>query len=399
MLNLVIPVSRADVALLPQFIELFAHLGGSPNAPVIFSAAKSVSFEAHEAADRIRHLCPSVQVHKLEAEPRGGWPMACNMHFKQTVSFLRATQNRNPWYWLELDNTLMRTGWADELWVEYQRSKKAFMGAVVPTRSEDPQTKRISMTALSPHMVGTGIYPPASQYVHLVPIWNSGTSTAFDIFTRRNVNRSVHNTALIQHMWSTVNYREKDGEIICENGPDNQFGTDHAAPVRPDACVVHGCKDGSLGAIVLSREPQSEHVPTPAYATPQLLPRAKQQVVLKKMAPGAFQLAPVGVQLPTQEASQPVVAPVAAVAPEPTAPAQVPAAEPSNENYIPPSESSQMLDKIRQIVIGRKSYRPSEVADKVGMKGKTKDLLLIIREARDEFDVRGPANWISRRAA
>jgi hypothetical protein len=52
---------------------------------------------------------------------------------------------------------------------------------------------------------------------------------------------------LIQNNWRTTEYeRQPDGRITCQSIANWAWDKHFNDPVRPDAVLLHGCKDGSL---------------------------------------------------------------------------------------------------------------------------------------------------------
>ena len=67
-----------------------------------------------------------------------------------------------------------------------------------------------------------------------------------------DVIKQMTDTQLIQHNWKTENYRVEDGTIVCSNVEELPYGISFDYPVRGDAVVLHGCKDGSLARLLHS---------------------------------------------------------------------------------------------------------------------------------------------------
>jgi len=164
-MRLVIPVSQADVDLLPSFVSVLRHLGPLRGHDVTFIPAPSVVAEATQAARDLEMLAPGrVTVVPLNEEPVGGWPLAPNQHFKATAGILDRMNNQSPWFWCELDNTFLVPNALDLLENEYQQQAnehgKIFLGTIVPTRLIDPAGAVVeNHPEYAPHMVGSGIYP------------------------------------------------------------------------------------------------------------------------------------------------------------------------------------------------------------------------------------------------
>jgi len=218
-------------------------------------ATPSAAAEAQAVTDCLEELSSGCKQIKLEADPHGGWPQACNIHYHDTVDYLARTKNEQFWYWMELDNTPLKPGWADALSDEYHREKKLYLGPLVPTwKIDNPGTPNERKRQEVDHMLGTAIYP---HNHHLRGIFwkHANTGMPFDVAQQYEVggqnNSNVHNTKLIQHQWGVVNFRREngDGRIICDDKA-NPYGISYAGPLSGEAFVHHGCKDGSLSALI-----------------------------------------------------------------------------------------------------------------------------------------------------
>lgn len=249
MLALIIPVSKSDAHLLPWFVQTCQHLGHFGKHRVIFVPTLEMkdSPEVSLAAEHMKDVSDDVKIVPLKFTPEGGWPKACNHHFNATVP-IGSTTGCN-WYFCELDTTPMVVDWLDILETELNMSGKNYLGPVVPTRFEEG--------IKGDHMVGCAIYAHnMGQTASLWKFCHAQTKIPFDIYHRDELRPRWHVSKFMQHMWSTVNYREVDGRTICDPHPDNPKGSDHSGEVRDNAVVVHGCKDGSLARLILSKPPR-----------------------------------------------------------------------------------------------------------------------------------------------
>jgi hypothetical protein len=247
MLALIIPVSKADMHLLPRFVQVCQHLGHFGKHRVIFVPTQEVAQEPEIslAAEHMKDVSDNVAIIPLKFTPQGGWPKACNQHFNAVVPIGSSTGCN--WYFCELDSTFMVMNALDILETELNLSGKNYLGSVVSTRFKEG----INGT----HMVGSAIY--AHDMAKTASLWKfcHGQPAPFDIYQRDELRPRWMASKRMQHMWSTVNYREVEGVIMCDPHPDNPAGSDHSGEVLPTSVVVHGCKDGSLAELVLSKPP------------------------------------------------------------------------------------------------------------------------------------------------
>jgi hypothetical protein len=248
MLALIIPVSKADMHLLPRFVQVCQHLGHFGKHRVIFVPTQEVAQEPEIslAAEHMKDVSDNVAIIPLKFTPQGGWPKACNQHFNAVVPIGSSTGCN--WYFCELDTTPMVVDWLNILETELNLSGKNYLGPVVSTRFKEGIN--------GAHMVGSAIY--AHDMAKTASLWKfcHGQPAPFDIYHRDELRKRWTESQHMQHMWSTVNYRETEGGLyICDPHPDNPVGSDHSGAVYQTAVVVHGCKDGSLAELVLSKPP------------------------------------------------------------------------------------------------------------------------------------------------
>jgi hypothetical protein len=156
-----------------------------------------------------------------------------------------------------------------------------------------------------PYMEGVCIYP--GNYEQMVDGMFRGIDTkmGWDERLRNYFRRDWHNTDLIAHHWRAVNYREEDGQLLCDDGPDNQFGTKHGGVVKERACLIHGCKDDSLAKLILKWHgaemidlDQFSHK-APASVIPMSAPEAKAKTVPTN--PQKAQFTPLTPTVPSQQ--------------------------------------------------------------------------------------------------
>lgn len=261
---LFIPVSHKDVERLPLQLALFTHFGGLENHQVHIMGERQVGNQCQHFANDMRDICPKVEVSVLDFDPASGWPQAPNEMWFEAVK-LFAQYGRQPVYFYELDSFLLQRGGIDAIEHEYKLSSKPYMGAVVPSRKfrwepagvPREQQKRVYYEE-GTHMVGAGVY--AADVFGRLKMWKYcklardpfNNPIAFDHYQGDELKRNgLHATKLIQHRWSTQNYRMEGNQIVCDNISDNPYGTDHSGPVDPKAVVLHGCKDESLARLVM----------------------------------------------------------------------------------------------------------------------------------------------------
>lgn len=251
---LAIPVSKSDINLLAKRVELLKKFGPYPRHVLAIAADVGLEQQAKAAFEQLSPMFKQAEMLKINLNGITGWPLASNKHFKLVAQAVHALNIREAFYFFELDNTPMCSGWLDRIHDEYVSANKPYMGCVVPTRGFENGQPKMG----EPHMVGTGIYPPnyaaySAKVPHIdrVALFTGMPMEPFDVAIRHEVVPHSHATKAIQHLWRTCNYRKEGGQIVCDDMPGVTELESHKAPVSPDALVVHGCKDDSLPDLLL----------------------------------------------------------------------------------------------------------------------------------------------------
>jgi len=289
MITLTIPISHADVALLPDFTRVLCLYGPYKGFSCFLFPTSEVRQEAEQAKANLDGLFDKVEVVEANTVTQKGWPVGPNQHF-QFIAKWAAGNVPHAFYFMELDCTPNRPDWLHVLDAEYQTCGKPYMGAIVPTlgRKLNPDGTPGAPAFKGEHMVGTGIYH--AQYALKSPLlpflnskmpWQKSPVAAFDVRITEEIVPYAHRTSLIQHNLRTLNYRADDGIILCDDHPTNLKESGHAKPVRPDAAVLHGCKDGSFARFILDATkrligpvPQFKELPKPEQAPePEVKPK------------------------------------------------------------------------------------------------------------------------------
>jgi len=161
--------------------------------------------------------------------------------FPPNRMFLAAAQHilqcyKSAWLWLEPDCVPLKAGWLDSLSVEYEKSTKRFMGALVESNQPGiPQT----------HLPGCSIYPPDAFTLYESIASLKTEMVAWDMEAAQSVVPRVRETRLIQHFWGkkelppTFVERKQAGTEYAENTLDLKF-------LHPEAVLFHRNKDGTL---------------------------------------------------------------------------------------------------------------------------------------------------------
>jgi hypothetical protein len=242
---LVLPVSRADADLASALAAHIVRLGSCEGHELLVVGTQRTKTEAEEVQVTLGGVFDEARLFIPEMECEIGWPQSANYLWRETVKYLAKQGNELPWYWFEADNTPMRKGWLDEVETEYSQAEKPFLGAVQPTRLVDSNTKEF-VRLDGEHVIGTCVYPADFHETSL--LWKyvrfdeDERVEPFDVYLRHEIRPQTAVAKTIHNNWRTKSYeRGKDG---IQGQPIDKHSV--CSPIPISACVVHGCKDGSL---------------------------------------------------------------------------------------------------------------------------------------------------------
>jgi hypothetical protein len=237
------------------FIKSLRHFGFYPNHDLLVVSRPSDKHFARSVFDLIKDQFPNkANLHLFkQGDGTSGWPQGPNCYWKYTIEYLKEIDNKQPWFWMELDCIALKPKWADILEEAYHKCGKPCFGTIQNTTNT---TEDGYVVNIAKHLQGTAVYPP--KFHEICSIWEyvDGLSTAFDVVTQWEVIPNTADTKLIQQGFRTLNYKiHKDPyRIQGEDNGDLGGAVKYDDPLHPEAVVHHGCKDTSLADIVASPE-------------------------------------------------------------------------------------------------------------------------------------------------
>lgn len=273
-MTIVIPISLHDLHLAAPLAAWMAELGPYPNHRVILAWAPEIPPEDRAdlrlkfaQAGWLSHHSLSTVLHPHET----GWPGAPEGMFRCCAISIEASVQaadkrfRAPWWFFEPDCTPMRRGWADDFEVLWKQDRtRPFLGSVETVCLADG-------SADGKYLAGAAIYPhnlSAYTKAHL----DTSAKVNFDHALRRDILPISRHTDLLQNCWTTQNYRRlplPDGSTVIQFDAAQQrestvAGSPRGGTLRPNALVVHGCKDSSLIRLLETQPEDWRNEPRPS---------------------------------------------------------------------------------------------------------------------------------------
>lgn len=269
-MRIVMPISAHDAHLVDDLVAVMRHYGKLQNHCITVAPTSSQVAFAEEIAHKLTDVCPDATVLPIPMEGDGRWPQSPNLHWATTMSELHRTGNKEIIFWMEADCTPMADNWADKLENAWRSGRQPFCGKIVDTPHRNARGE-IVFEADDLMMMGCMMYPPHMMLLPQVDILLKGfymgsNAEPWDVYMRGWMRKlGWMNTGLIGDRWNTVNYRMERGELVCDPGKTQFKARDHSRTDLSAACIVHGCKDGTLARLILTGKTE----PKPAAITPE----------------------------------------------------------------------------------------------------------------------------------
>jgi hypothetical protein len=272
---LVLPFNILDAKMMLTLAKYMEFVGPYKSHEVLLAAPKDCEEHLNEIREVIGDQFSKVHTHYL-INHKNGWPVGCNMMFSAVSYHVFTSIPCKCWYMFEADNTPIKPNWLNTISDEYDRLGRPFMGVIHPSYwRRGMGTSEDRFVQDGTHLVGTSIYPQdAPRYSKLyksIPFQR----IPWDVYWQWDIVKHASNTNLIHHEWRTIRYKrdKKTGEINGERVPPGSLPYE-PRPLRPEAVVHHGCKDGSLMHIMrgLFSSRIEPVAPQPAEQQPELEP-------------------------------------------------------------------------------------------------------------------------------
>lgn len=258
-MKLVIPVSKADRHLIPDFIKSIEMFPAGTEHDVLIIGSKENEEHIVSLEKQIKHLFDTCEKHII-ADSMLGWPMSCNFYFQQACAKLREEEDTDAFLWFELDTVPLKENWLDLISFEYyadttravkeKREPMIYFGA--KERVYEGRNGELLPESVAGHrMAPVGVY--STEVCH-APVLNSlsMTNRHWTHVIQWYVVKRMKDSPIIQNNWRTDNYRKENGEIICDSKSNLAWNIHWNKPINDEAILVHGCKDGSLIKLLLN---------------------------------------------------------------------------------------------------------------------------------------------------
>lgn len=258
-MKLVIPVSKADRHLIPNFIECIEKFPAGDGHDLLVMGSKENEEYIFDLEKKIKHLFDSSET-LITPDTMLGWPMSCNYYFQQTCLHLRNDDELDAFLWFELDTVPLRSDWLDLISIEYysdttiavkeKRDPKIYLGA--RERVYEGRNGELIPESVAGHrMAPVGVY---SSEICKAPVLNSlsMTNRHWSHVIQWYVVKELNDSNLIQNNFRTQNYRKENGKIICDSISNLAWDVHWNNPVNENAVLIHGCKDDSLVKLLLN---------------------------------------------------------------------------------------------------------------------------------------------------
>lgn len=251
----VFPVHAKNAPLFEQLAKLFEKIGANANHDVVVLACPSVLEKGQEFGERVSRLFRSVEVtvarHQVNDLIRGR-----NQMFQQAAE-IAATKGQ-PWIWME-DAYPTRKKWLDTIEGEYkQNTALPFLGCIEQAfeKARDPEGNFIEgQYANKGQFMRFGVYPADFNSTSTLIRFLDGYP--FEHYLRGEVVNQARQSQTMATVWASVDFERNSSDLI-----EGQQSPAYETALRRnekrtandrDVAIIHGCRDGSLGFVLLRK--------------------------------------------------------------------------------------------------------------------------------------------------
>ncbi len=240
---LVLPVSKSDKDLAENAVKAFGLFPPGGGHSLLVVGSPNVTSELNDLASSLSKYFNETITHIFDTDCYLGWPTACNTYFLNTCYYM--VGHNVPWLWYELDATPIKKNWLTAIEQEYNQNPVGFMGCIERAYvgfngvllEEDDAGKQMAACGVYPGDI-TGTVVPLRGVADTDRVWYQ--------HIRWYVSPYARHTNLIANNYKTENYQIEGGEIACDSCNNTAWGNHYNNPIREEAVICHGCKDGTL---------------------------------------------------------------------------------------------------------------------------------------------------------
>ena len=247
---LVVPVSRSDAHLIPVFEKGLSLFTPGEGHDLLVVGSPNVADKCDALAVRLAHKFNTARAYIFQKDNHLGWPMACNFYW-QSVVYHISERYKQPWFWMELDTVPIKPFWLNAINLHYVVNSDhfPFMGVMEPTIA-GLNGVQLPIEQSGHHMAAVGVYPANTPdyVINLGAV--AATRLPWSHFIQWMVVSHLEITPLIQNNWRTINYHHGDKGIICDSDSNLAWPVHWNSVILDETIIVHGCKDGSLTALL-----------------------------------------------------------------------------------------------------------------------------------------------------
>lgn len=222
---IVLPFYAGDSKLLDKNLMWYKELDGKLDHDCILAADSTVKIDGYVALAKT--IFKSVRTIQYDRHEHSHWPWQQNNAFTNVA--WQMSKQKEPWLWMETDAVPVKRGWIDTLFAEYYKGKKPFGGHWNPAGVFNgvaiypPQVAKYSVRMMTAALIHNVVDGKPYQ-----PPWDAYGSQQVEPF----LHKMNH---LMQHIW--------DVNGVCPTFPTQDSVVEL---VRPEVCIFHRCKDGTL---------------------------------------------------------------------------------------------------------------------------------------------------------
>jgi len=251
----IIPIHAKNAPLFEQIAKLFEKIGPNANHDVVVLTCPTVLEEGQRFGERISRLFREVKVTVANREV-SDLMRGRNQMFRQAAEI--AAEKNLPWIWME-DAYPTQRRWLDMVEAEYKENAALpFLGCIEPAfeRARDNDGKFIEgQFADKGQFMRFGVYPADFNFSSTLLRFLGDIS--FEHYLRGEIVKQARQSKVLATVWASVEFERNRSELI-----EGKQSPTYESSIRKNAkktandrevAVIHGCRDGSLGFVLLKK--------------------------------------------------------------------------------------------------------------------------------------------------
>lgn len=253
-MKIVFPVCHLDTDRLEILLDNISFFDKNIKAPALLVYKEINSYavdsdKVNNIIQKIQQIFGNCEFFTFKENVKLKWELSVSNTFVNVLRYLEKTNNNDPFYFFEADNTIIKSGWYDNISSEYYSLKEPYscLGAIASI-NKNYKEKYGEKT-----LVGGAVYPKdICKYIEYFvkqdfedPDIEDYFKGPFDLCITKDILKISKSSKHIISRWNCGSFSKKDNNIFFK-----KKNAEHELKIHPKLYIFHGCKDDSLIKIV-----------------------------------------------------------------------------------------------------------------------------------------------------